>query len=200
MILLQDYGEDSFDDVEISLDDLESLGLPGLEGLGIRGLGGLGIDGLDGPVPFLGLAKLKDKQREGFSDGRRQKESKNGQDEKTRRDKQRERDRLEELQLRPGEVPLPPMPTHRPDSFVPIIERLRPEVLQQLRQAQAGGGGGAGGGRGFIPGKAGVDYPDFKTIPATDFTCENFLLPGFYADTFTSCQVTGNRHLVKTLQ
>jgi len=110
-------------------------------------------------------------------------------DEKTRREKQRERDRLEELQLRPGEVPLPPMPTHRPDSFVPIIERLRPEVLQQLRQAQAGGGGGAGGGRGFIPGKAGVDYPDFKTIPATDFTCENFLLPGFYADTFTSCQV-----------
>ena len=71
------------------------------------------------------------------------------------------------------------------------------EVLQQLWQAQAGGGGGAGGGRGFIPGKAGVDYPDFKTIPATDFTCENFLLPGFYADTFTSCQVTGNRHLVK---
>ena len=142
--MLQDYGEDSFDDVEISLDDLESLGLPGLEGLGIRGLGGLGIDGLDGPVPFLGLAKLKDKQRE--------------------------RERLEELQLRPGEVPLPPMPTHRPDSFVPIIERLRPEVLQQLRQAQAGGGGGAGGGRGFIPGKAGVDYPDFKTIPATDFT------------------------------
>ena len=62
---------------------------------------------------------------------------------------------------------------------------------------EAGGGGGAGGGRGFIPGKAGVDYPDFKTIPATDFTCENFLLPGFYADTFTSCQVTGNRHLVK---
>ena len=186
--------------MEISLDDLESLGLPGLEGLGIRGLGGLGIDGLEGPVPFLGLAKLKDKQREGFSDGRRQKESKSGQDEKTRREKQKERDRLEELQLRPGEVPLPPMPTHRPDSFVPIIERLRPEVLQQLRQAQAGGGGGAGGGRGFIPGKAGVDYPDFKTIPATDFTCENFLLPGFYADTFTSCQVTGNRHLVKTLQ
>ncbi len=42
---------------------------------------------------------------------------------------------------------------------------------------------------GFIPGKAGVDYPDFKNIPVTDFTCENFILPGFYADTFTSCQV-----------
>ena len=42
---------------------------------------------------------------------------------------------------------------------------------------------------GFIPGKAGVDYPDFKIIPETDFTCQNFLLPGFYADTFTSCQV-----------
>ena len=42
---------------------------------------------------------------------------------------------------------------------------------------------------GKIPGKPGVDYPDFKTIPATDFTCENFILEGFYADTFTSCQV-----------
>ena len=182
--------------MEISLDDLESLGLPGLEGLGIRGLGGLGIDGLDGPVPFLGLAKLKDKQRDSSSDGRRQKESQKGGKEKSSKERQRERERLlEELQLRPGEVPLPPMPTERPDSFVPIIERLRPEVLQQLRQAQAGGGGGAGAGRGFIPGKAGVDYPDFKTIPATDFTCENFLLPGFYADTFTSCQVTGNQQL-----
>ena len=49
--------------------------------------------------------------------------------------------------------------------------------------------GVAGGKPGFIPGNAGVDYPDFKNIPITDFTCQNFLLPGFYADTFTSCQV-----------
>ena len=80
------------------------------------------------------------------------------------------------------------MPTHAPNSnFVPIIEKLRPEVLSQLRKAQTGGGGM--GNPGFIPGKGGVDYPDFKSIPATDFTCENFILPGFYADTFTSCQV-----------
>ena len=51
------------------------------------------------------------------------------------------------------------------------------------------GGRADPGAPGFIPGKAGVDYPDFRSIPATDFTCENFILPGFYADTFTSCQV-----------
>ena len=137
-------------------------------------------------MPFLGLAKLRNKLREETE--REENEEESRKEAKTRREKERERERQrEDLRLRPGEAPLPPMPTHRPDSFLPVIERLKPGVLQQLRQAQAAGGGGAG--RGFIPGKAGTDYPDFKTIPATDFTCENFLLPGFYADTFTSCQV-----------
>ena len=101
------------------------------------------------------------------------------------------KDQFEKLRLRPGDAPFPPMPTHAPSSkdFTPIIEKLRPEVLAQLRKAQTGGGGGGIGTPGFIPGKAGMDYPDFKSIPATDFTCENFILPGFYADTFTSCQV-----------
>ncbi len=48
---------------------------------------------------------------------------------------------------------------------------------------------GEGGGN-KIPGRPGVDYPDFKVIPVTDFSCENFILEGFYADTFTSCQVS----------
>jgi hypothetical protein len=45
-----------------------------------------------------------------------------------------------------------------------------------------------------------VDYPDFKNIPVTDFTCENFILPGFYADTFTSCQASVSRKEQITVQ
>ena len=69
---------------------------------------------------------------------------------------------------------------------MPFLEKLQPSVLQQL-QANIRNSNNQQGGK--IPGKPGVDYPDFKTIPATDFTCENFILEGFYADTFTSCQV-----------
>ena len=91
------------------------------------------------------------------------------------------------------------MPTipPQPDSFLPLLESINPSLLQQLRQGFLGpssqttfttGGGSAGQGR--IPGTPGKDYPDFKTIPNTEFSCENFILEGFYADTFTSCQVT----------
>jgi hypothetical protein len=82
------------------------------------------------------------------------------------------------------------------DRFLPLLEQLKPTLLQQLQQSlnkeqqnqgQGGGDGGDGGNK--IPGRAGVDYPDFKVIPVTDFSCENFILEGFYADTFTSCQV-----------
>ena len=40
--------------------------------------------------------------------------------------------------LSPGEAPLPPMPTVAPGTaeFVPIIEKLSPSVLAQLRQNQ----------------------------------------------------------------
>ena len=177
---LDDFDEDS---IEITLEDLESLGLPGLENLGLNDLTSV-------EHPFLGLAK--------FRDGRpKSDEKKKGS--KRQREKQllniKEEDKFEKLRNAPGkngEVPFPPMPTTAPDSLdsVPIIERLRPEVLAQLRRAQASGGSG-GSNPGFIPGKAGVDYPDFRSIPTTDFTCENFILPGFYADTFTSCQVSG---------
>ena len=103
--------------------------MPGLENLGIRGLGGLGIDGLEGPVPFLGFAKLKDRQREETKElvGSLKRERERLR-EREKEAEQAEQDRFEELQLRPGGAPLPPMPTHRPDSFVPVIETLSPEV------------------------------------------------------------------------
>ena len=166
-----DILSDGGDEIEISLEDLESLNLPGLESLGLN-------DFDEALEPFIGLAK--------FKDGRKKHSKKENV---VKSLDSLEDDRFEKLRVKPGEPQLPPMPTHAPDSAVPLIERLRPEVLAQLRRAQAGGGGGASGPPGFIPGKAGVDYPDFKSIPATDFTCENFILPGFYADTFTSCQV-----------
>ena len=82
------------------------------------------------------------------------------------------------------------------DRFLPLLEQLKPTLLQQLQQSlnreqsgSSGSGSGEGGGN-KIPGRPGVDYPDFKVIPVTDFSCENFILEGFYADTFTSCQVT----------
>ena len=183
--LLDDYDDydddvDDFgDDIEITLEDLESLGLPGLESLGLNDL--TSVD-----HPFLGLAKFKDGR---VSSGRKKKKEKQERRKETEL-RSEDDDRFEKLRVGPGELQFPPMPTHAPNSAdsVPIIERLRPEVLAQLRQAQATGGGGSSP-PGFIPGKAGVDYPDFRSIPATDFTCENFILPGFYADTFTSCQV-----------
>ena len=175
---LDDLDDDS---IEITLEDLESLGLPGLENLGLNDLTSV-------EHPFLGLAK--------FRDGRPKSDEKRKGTRKSQKETitLKEDDKFEKLRVSSGkgDVPFPPMPTLAPDSVdnVPIIERLRPEVLAQLRQAQAAGGGGGGGSNpGFIPGKAGVDYPDFRSIPATDFTCENFILPGFYADTFTSCQV-----------
>ena len=91
---------------------------------------------------------------------------------------------------------LPPIPTlpPQPERFLPLVESLSPSLLQQLQsgfldqvksQTKLTGGGKSG----HIPGIPGKDYPDFKTIPHTEFSCENFILEGFYADTFTSCQV-----------
>jgi hypothetical protein len=77
-------------------------------------------------VPFLGLAKLRDRQKEQEDRAETKRERE--------RERKRERERSEELQLRPGEVPLPPMPTHRPDSLLPILDRLRPEVGSGLLQ------------------------------------------------------------------
>ena len=77
-----------------------------------------------------------------------------------------------------------PLPLPHPSPPLPLYQN----TLKILLLEQVGIAGGAGK-PGFIPGNPGVDYPDFKTIPVTDFTCQNFLLPGFYADTFTSCQV-----------
>ena len=171
---------DDGDNVEITLEDLESLGLPGLENLGLNDL--TSVD-----HPFLGLAK--------FRDGRPKSDEKRKKNRNKEKITLKDKDKSEKLRVGggKGKIGFPPMPTTAPDNrdAVPIIEQLRPEVLAQLRKAQAGGGGGAKAG--FIPGKAGVDYPDFRSIPATDFTCENFILPGFYADTFTSCQVRYER-------
>ncbi len=79
------------------------------------------------------------------------------------------------------------------ERFLPLLEQLKPTLLQQLQQSinkeQQSQSPGEGEGSSKIPGRAGVDYPDFKVIPVTDFSCENFILEGFYADTFTSCQV-----------
>ena len=83
---------------------------------------------------------------------------------------------------------LPPMPTMppQPERFLPLLRELSPELLNSL---QNGLGMQQQQNPGFIPGTPGKDYPDFKAIPLTSFSCENFLLEGFYADTFTSCQV-----------
>ena len=97
---------------------------------------------------------------------------------------------------------LPPIPTlpPQPDSFLPLVESLSPSLLKQLQsgfldqvrsQTKL-----TGGGKGHIPGIPGKDYPDFKTIPHTEFSCENFILEGFYADTFTSCQVSFDNKIV----
>ena len=79
------------------------------------------------------------------------------------------------------------------DRFLPLLEQLKPTLLQQLQQSlNKEQGQGQGESNNKIPGRPGVDYPDFKVIPVTDFSCENFILEGFYADTFTSCQVKLN--------
>ena len=79
---------------------------------------------------------------------------------------------------------------HFTDRFLPLLEQLKPTLLQQLQQSlNKEQGQGQGESNNKIPGRPGVDYPDFKVIPVTDFSCENFILEGFYADTFTSCQV-----------
>ena len=135
-------------------------------------------------APFLGLAK--------FTKSEDEKQS------QIEEDRQPGGNKLEKLIQRP-EPGIPPMPTvpPQPDTFLPLLESINPSLLQQLRQGILGqksstkfttGGGSAGQGR--IPGVPGKDYPDFKTIPNTEFSCENFILEGFYADTFTSCQVT----------
>ena len=136
--------------------------------------------------PFLGLAKLIDPERKKSL--------------KELEDLRAEVKKLAKLVEDKNEGPqLPPIPTvpslltsqqlrlpPQPSSFMPFIEKLEPSVLQQLQSTVRSQNTRDG----KIPGKPGVDYPDFKTIPATDFSCENFLLEGFYADTFTSCQVS----------
>ena len=139
--------------------------------------------------PFLGLAKLTSAS---LKQGQSLKELEQLRDEVKKLAKLIEKPEKEGPKL----PPMPTIPTltsltqtgslpPQPSSFVPFLEKLQPSVLQQL-QANIRNSNQQGG---KIPGKPGVDYPDFKTIPATDFTCENFILEGFYADTFTSCQV-----------
>ena len=137
--------------------------------------------------PFLGLAKLIDPDRKKSL--------------KELEELRAEVKKLAKLVEKPKGPQLPPIPTvpsllslsqqlnqlpPQPSSFVPFLEKLEPTVLQQLRN----GVRSQNTRDNKIPGRPGVDYPDFKTIPATDFSCENFLLEGFYADTFTSCQVS----------
>eukprot|EP00095_Tigriopus_kingsejongensis_P001827 maker-scaffold10_size831480-snap-gene-4.11 protein:Tk01827 transcript:maker-scaffold10_size831480-snap-gene-4.11-mRNA-1 annotation:"conserved hypothetical protein" len=75
----------------------------------------------------------------------------------------------------------------QPDSFLPLLEGLSPDLLKRLR-LNANKAKNNAAQQSFIPGVPGKDYPDFKSIPNTAFSCENFILEGFYADTFTSCQ------------
>ena len=123
------------------------------------------VEDISPPVPtaFLGLAKLKDEE-----------------------EKEKVESKSENIV---GEPRLPPMPTSLPPgSLLPLLNKLSPRLLQSLR-GTAVGGVGMGNGRTKIPGIPGKDYPDFKFIPSTEFTCENFILEGFYADTFAGCQV-----------
>ncbi|KAK7080337.1 hypothetical protein SK128_018738 [Halocaridina rubra] len=39
-----------------------------------------------------------------------------------------------------------------------------------------------------IPGEAGIDYPNFRNVPNTSFTCSSQEHPGLYADTEAQCQ------------
>lgn len=44
---------------------------------------------------------------------------------------------------------------------------------------------------GEVSGTPGVEFPDYKDIPASSFNCTEYAsLPGFYADMETGCQVT----------
>lgn len=40
-----------------------------------------------------------------------------------------------------------------------------------------------------ILGIAGKDYPNFNTIPQTQFDCDSQLYPGYYADPESNCQM-----------
>lgn len=142
--------------------------------------------------PFLGLAKLIDPERK-----KSLKELEDLRAEVKKLAKLVEKEKPEGPQL----PPIPTVPSllsfqklqklpPQPSSFMPFLEKLDNSVLQQLQKNVRSQNTRDG----KIPGKPGVDYPDFKTIPATDFSCENFLLEGFYADTFTSCQVS-SRHM-----
>ncbi|GFG35533.1 hypothetical protein Cfor_08269, partial [Coptotermes formosanus] len=45
-----------------------------------------------------------------------------------------------------------------------------------------------------VPGRAGVDYPIFHTVPDTNFHCGNVpAVPGIYANIETGCQVEDRR-------
>ena len=139
------------------------------------------------PGAFLGLAKLKDPNAADAKD-----ESNDDADGKSGKIVRLPEDEESDRELRTGPR-FPPMPTMppAPSSFLPLLEELSPSLVASLRGAinlpslQPENGGG----RGKIPGTPGVDYPDFKAVPVTEFSCENFILEGFYADTFTSCQV-----------
>jgi hypothetical protein len=42
-----------------------------------------------------------------------------------------------------------------------------------------------------VPGRAGVDYPIFHSVPPTNFHCGNVpAVPGIYANVETGCQVS----------
>lgn len=66
--------------------------------------------------------------------------------------------------------------------------RRRKSSLQRRRFPSRGGD--------TIPGSAGTDFPDFRSIPLTRFSCldggpsEGSRKPGFYADVETQCQVS----------
>lgn len=47
---------------------------------------------------------------------------------------------------------------------------------------------------GSIPGRAGVDYPNFDTVPETSFKCDQQEFPGYYADPEAQCQVSHKQH------
>ena len=143
------------------------------------------------PGAFLGLAKLKDPDSEG-DNGDGEDDDDDGKSGKIVRlpEGGEDDDSSKELRTGPRFPPMPTLPPN-PSSFLPLLEELSPSLVASLRgainlpslQPETGGG------RGKIPGTPGVDYPDFKAIPVTEFSCENFILEGFYADTFTSCQV-----------
>ncbi|XP_042218294.1 mucin-5AC-like [Homarus americanus] len=112
---------------------------------------------------------------------------------------------------RPIQTPLPPnvLPQPKPRTNAKSLSSNPANTFQHITAPRRGGGGNGRGSpptplsdgktrtlgnsddpyTGSIPGRSGVDYPTFQTIPKTGFDCSSKPAGGYYADTEADCQV-----------